>query len=58
MRHREGKLRTLAELALDANIAVHQVEVFLDDIESEANTIEFAGVGFSDLRRLVLFACP
>src|SRR5581483_6810898 len=49
MRQGKSKRRAFAGMAFDADIALHEVEIFSDDIEAQADAVEIAGVRFADL---------
>src|SRR6266478_3739504 len=46
VRYRKGECCTFPWVTFDANVAVHQIKIFLHDIQAEADTIKISRVGF------------
>src|SRR5215208_3441267 len=49
MRNRESECRALAGAAIHSDIAVHKIEIVLNDAQAESHAVEFSGMSFSDL---------
>ena len=49
IRKRKRKCRAHSRLAIDADVALHQSEIFLDDVEAQTEAIKMARVGFFQL---------